>query len=96
LRPAFSHDGRELYFLSEERARGSATGHLNVVDVNATPFNVAVPRSLFAIGGDTSPLMSSFDVAADGRLLMTRRAPQDEGDERRAVLRQNWVAAVAR
>jgi len=27
---------------------------------------------------------------------MTRRAPQDEGDERRAVLRQNWVAAVAR
>jgi hypothetical protein len=40
--------------------------------------------------------MSSFDVALDGRLLMTRRAPQDEGDERRAVLRQNWVAAVAR
>ena len=96
LRPVFSHDGRELYFLSEERARGSATGHINVVDVNSTPFNVGVPRSLFAIGGDGSPLMSSFDVALDGRLLMTRRAPQDEGDERRAVLRQNWVAAVAR
>ena len=36
-----------------------------------------------------------FDVAADGRLLMTRSAPQTEGDEPRAVLRQNWMAALA-
>jgi hypothetical protein len=96
LRPVFSHDGRELYFLSEERARGSGSGHLSVVDVAASPFTVGVPKPLFAIGGAGRPSMSGFDVAADGRLLMTRNAPQTEDDEPRAVLRQNWMAALAR
>jgi len=36
----------------------------------------------------------SFDVAADGRLLMTRRADPLPGDEARVMLIQNWLAAI--
>ena len=86
-RPVFSRDGRELYFLSEERASGTGRGQLNVVAVAAAPFTVGVPTSLFAVGGTGGPSMSGFDVAADGRVMMTRSAPLAEGGEQRAVLR---------
>ena len=48
-------------------------------------------RWLFAARG---PSVGSFDVAADGRLLMTRRADLLPGDEARVVLIQNWLAAI--
>ena len=92
-RPVFSRDGRQLYFLSGE---GSGGGRLNVVAVAAAPFTVGVPESLFAVGRTGGASMSSFDVAADGRLLMTQSAPPADGDEPRAVLRQNWMAVLAR
>ena len=95
-RPVFSRDSRELYFLSEQRAGGASGGRLNVVAVAASPFTVGVPESLFAVGGPGGPSMSGFDVAADGHLLMTRSASPAEGDEPRAVLRQNWMAALTK
>jgi len=93
-RPVFSRNGRKLYFLSEERAGGTGGGRLDAVAVATSPFTVGAPESLFAVGGGSGPSMSGFDVAADGRLLMTRSAPPAEGDEPRAVLRQNWMAAL--
>ena len=35
-----------------------------------------------------------FDVAEDGRILMTRRADPQPGDEARVVLMQNWRVAI--
>jgi serine/threonine protein kinase len=95
-RPVFSRDGRELYFLSEERADGTSGGRLNIVSLTASPFIVGAPASLFAVGATGGPSISGFDLSTDGRLLMTRSAPPLEGDEQRAVLRQNWMAALAR
>jgi hypothetical protein len=47
-------------------------------------------------GENGGPTISGFDIAGDGRLLMTRKAPAATGDEGRAVLRQNWMAAVSK
>jgi hypothetical protein len=44
-----------------------------------------------AADGTQFPL---FDVSADGRLLVTRRADPQPGDEARVVLMQNWQAAI--
>jgi hypothetical protein len=36
----------------------------------------------------------SFDVARDGRFLMTRAVAPASADARRLVLVQNWIAAI--
>jgi len=94
-RPLFSRDGRELYFLSRQRdSTGSTRTQLNVVAITTGPLTIGTPETLFAAGEKGEPSISDFDVAADGRLLMTRKAVPAPGDEARAVLRQNWMAAL--
>ena len=39
-------------------------------------------------------LTAAFDVASDGRLLMTRIVPTAPDDEARLVIVQNWPAAI--
>jgi Tol biopolymer transport system component len=96
-RPLFSRDGRGLYFLSEQRdTTGSVHGQLNIVSIAAGPLTISARATLFGTGEDGAPLASGFDIDADGRLLMTRRAAPQPGDEARAVLRQNWMAALGR
>ena len=94
-RPLFSRDGRELYFLSRQRdSTGPTRTQLNVVAIATGPLTIGTPETLFAAGEKGEPSISDFDVAADGRLLMTRKAAPAPGDEARAVLRQNWMAAL--
>ena len=96
-RPLFSRDGRELYFLSGQRdSAGLTRGQLNVVSIRTSPLTVGVPETVLVAGENAGPALSGFDVAADGRLLMTRKAPAAPGDEGRAVLRQNWMAAITK
>jgi hypothetical protein len=96
-RPLFSRDGRELYFLSGQRdTAGLTRGQLNVVSIRPSPLTVGVPETVVVAGENGGPTISVFDIAGDGRLLMTRKAPAAAGDEGRAVLRQNWMAAISK
>jgi hypothetical protein len=95
--PRFSRDGRELYFKSGQRDNAGLTrGQLNLVSIRANPLTVGVPETVLVAGENGGPTISGFDIASDGRLLMTRKAPAAAGDEGRAVLRQNWMAAISK
>jgi hypothetical protein len=97
--PRFSHDGRELFYLAGTRTEaGLLRGQIHVVPVTSTPLTIGAPRTLFTEGdaGDRGPSLSGFDVAPDGRLIMTRPAPPVPGDEARLVLLQNWPASIKR
>jgi hypothetical protein len=93
----FSRDGRQLFYLSGTRtpAAGLTQGELRVVPIIANPLAVGTSRVLMAGAGlPGAPSLGGFDVASDGRLLMTRIAPSAPGDEVRLVLLQNWLATV--
>jgi hypothetical protein len=72
---------------------GAARGQVNVVTVTTAPLTVGAPTIVLAGDPADGPSFPVFDVAEDGRLLMTRRADPQPGDEARVVLMQNWLAA---
>ena len=95
--PRFSRDGRELFFASGTRnAAGLSRGELRAVTVRAAPLTIGAPRTILADGSkdDRAVRISGFDVAPDGRLIMSRAVPVAPGDEARIVLLQNWPAAI--
>jgi hypothetical protein len=93
-RPRFSSDGKSLFYFAVTSAGGAVHGQFNVVSVTTAPLTLGAP-SVVAAGdpadGTSFPL---FDVAKDGRILMTRRADAQPGDEARVVLMENWQAAL--
>jgi hypothetical protein len=92
-RPRFSSDGRSLWYFSPTSQAGAARGQINVVPVTTAPFAVGVPSVVLVEDPSNGISFTSFDVAKDGRLLMTRRADPQPGDEARVVLMQNRLAA---
>lgn len=81
--PAWSRDGRELFYRSGERMMAAAvTGRDDI--------GVAPPRVLFT-SPSASGLSEEFDVAADGRFLMWRADRRD-----RLSLILNWPEALER
>ena len=94
VRPKFSADGKELFYFSGTRIGGSTRGQLNAVSLAMNPLTVGAPSVVLVEDPARGPSVASFDVAADGRLLMTRRADLLPGDEARVVLIQNWLAAI--
>jgi dipeptidyl aminopeptidase/acylaminoacyl peptidase len=94
--PRFSRDGRRLYFLSGALTQGTlARGRLEVVAVETGPLAVGPRRTLLTEeAAPGAPTVAGFDVAADGRLLMTRVLPAAPGDGARIVLLQNWPLSV--
>jgi hypothetical protein len=98
--PRFSRDGRELFYSSGTRAADGATqGMVQVVSIKTDPLTISAPTVLFkegegAAGGDRAVAVLGFAPAPDGRLLMTRHVPPAPGDAARAVLIQNWIAAI--
>jgi len=97
--PHFSHDGRELFYVSGTRTGSLTRGQLQVVSIKTSPLTAGVPTVLFiegegAAGGDRALGLTTFDAAPDGRLLMTRRVPPEPGNEARVVLLQNWMEAI--
>ncbi len=93
-RPKFSRDGQELFYVSGTRTGGSTRGQLNVVSLAMNPLTIGAPAVVLVEDPARGPSLVSFDVAADGRLLMTRRADPLPGDEARVVLIQNWLATI--
>ncbi|HJR59933.1 MAG TPA: protein kinase [Vicinamibacterales bacterium] len=97
--PRFSADGRELFFLAGGPGPGGAPqGRVMMMPLTLRPsvkLGVAVPV-VSADAGGTGPSMDGFDVARDGRLLMSRRLALPSGSSSRVVLVQNWPAAIQR
>ena len=94
VRPKFSRNGKELFYFSGTRIAGSTRGQLNAVSLAMNPLTIGAPSVVLVADPARGVSLASFDVAADGRLLMTRRADPLPGDEGRAVLIQNWLAAI--
>ena len=96
--PRFSRDSRQLFYLSGTRtaSTGLTRGELRGVSIATAPLSIGAPRVLVTAGDPSSgaPTHSGFDVARDGRLLMTQVLPTAPGDEARLVLLQNWPMAV--
>lgn len=93
--PHFSPDGHELFY--SVGASGEAAGRLMAVPVTSAPsMSVGPPTVVLKPGsGETNGLrVGWFDVAPDGRFLMTRAIAPRAG--RRTVLVQNWLAAMKR
>jgi hypothetical protein len=91
--PHFSPDGHELFY--SVGAVRETMGRLMAVPVTSAPsLSVGPPTVVLEAGsGDPSGLhVGWFDVAPDGRFLMTRAIAPHAG--RRTVLVQNWQAAM--
>ncbi|HYN09717.1 MAG TPA: protein kinase [Vicinamibacterales bacterium] len=98
-RPQFSGDGKALFYLARavpetDPPRGAVAKRpvaLKSLDTSGPPVQLLVQ-------GKEPPgiLMTSFDVARDGRMLTMRRTGGDKRPSPRLILVQNWRAAVGR
>jgi hypothetical protein len=98
VRPRFARDGRDLFYASGTRGRGGRPqGRLMAIPLTLSPaVKLGVPAAVFEEGASqlSGVNVLSFDVARDGRFLMTRAVAPDSADARRLVLVQNWIAAM--
>ena len=92
-RPKFTRDGKSLWYFSGAPTAGATRRQLHVVPVTMNPLTIGAPSVVLVEDPSNGISFTSFDVAKDGRLLMTRRADPQPGDEARVVLMQNWLAA---
>jgi hypothetical protein len=97
--PRFSRDGRELFYLSGSRDAGvPPRGLFNAVPVTLHPtVKLGAPAILFdeARTRPNGLSLGWFDVARDGRFLMSRVVASTAADaQQRAVLFQNWTAVM--
>src|SRR5688500_5567123 len=86
-------DGKSLWYFSGAPTAGATRRQLHVVPVTMNPLTIGAPSVVLVEDPSNGISFTSFDVAKDGRLLMTRRADPQPGDEARVVLMQNWLAA---
>ncbi len=91
--PRFSRDGKELLYVSGT-GTGDSMRQLNAVSLAMNPLTIGAPSVVLVEDSARGVSVRSFDEAADGRLLMTRRADPLPGDAARVVLVQNWLAAI--
>jgi Tol biopolymer transport system component len=98
--PRFSRDGRELFYMSGlGDTAGRPRGQFNAMPVTLRPaVKLGVPAMLFdeATVGPNGPSLGWFDVARDGRFLMSRPVDPAADDTRRLVLVQNWIVAMGK
>jgi serine/threonine-protein kinase len=92
-RPKFARDGKSLWYLSGAPTAGAMGRQLHVVPVTMNPLTIGAPSVVLVEDPSKGISFTSFDVAKDGRLLMTRRTDPQPGDEARVVLIQNRLAA---
>ena len=96
MNPAWSHNGRELFYLVRDLQTRDTIGELKVsliaVDVSTTgAFKAGEPHPLFSGPyAETTPLRS-YDVTADGNFMMVRR----EGAPDEPVMKLNVVLGWA-
>jgi Tol biopolymer transport system component len=84
--PRWRHDGRELFYLSLD---GTLMG---AMVPSGSRFEAAAPRALFQTGLVVIPDYDPFDVAPDGRFLITKPVESSAGTVIDVVL--NWQSAL--
>jgi hypothetical protein len=93
-RPRFSADGKSLWYFNPTPPGGPVGGRVSVAPVTTDPLTIGAASVVLSGDPADGTLFPMFDVAKDGRLLTTRRADPQPGDEARIVLMQNWQAAI--
>jgi len=95
--PAWSRDGRELFFTTTQTAGGQATlAGMMVVPVTLAPtFTAGPPRQLFEGRYGATGGIRSYDVTADGkRFLMVQQKERAAVVASEMILVQNWLEEV--
>ena len=88
--PRWSRDGRELYYLATDTGGTTLRASLTSVPVKTDPsFSVGAPTVL----GQLFAGSRAYDVAPDGRFLITRPVGSLATNARIVVV-QNWLASV--
>ena len=86
-RPAWSHDGRELFYLGLD-----PDVSMMVVPVKITPtFSKGNPTKLFGGRWFTGQTGRTYEVAKDGRFLMIKDAAGDGAEPTSITVWLNWV-----
>ncbi|HTI65232.1 MAG TPA: protein kinase [Gemmatimonadaceae bacterium] len=89
--PLWSHDGRELYYLSAGKDMMSARLTTSpAISVSQPVALFHVPDELLAVEYD---YYTPWDVAADGRFIMARLRRRD-GAESTVVIAENWLTEL--
>ena len=100
IAPAWSGDGKELFYLNAVPSTGGqATAHrLMAVPVTPGPsLTFGVPRILFQRQGGGSTPIRGYDVTADGlRFLMVEVKERPPIKATQMILVQNWVEELKR
>jgi serine/threonine-protein kinase len=87
----WSHTGDELFYFNLSGALMSAP--VTSLGAAARPVAVFPPRFVFNPNGSAAP---TFDMAADGRLLMIKQLQADQQDTLQMVVVQNWFEVLRR
>ena len=87
--PVWSHDGKEMFFVSADRKMMAAA--VNSSAGGGSKFEVGVPKALFDTRLDPG-MNPAFDVGKDGRFLIPTRAGQSAAAPITVVV--NWTAAL--
>jgi serine/threonine-protein kinase len=87
--PAWSRDGRELFYVDAERTMWSLT-----VEYDDDSFRVTDREPLFTVDARLDGARTVYEVAPDGRFLFVMGSRNISGDGSRVVLVRNWVQDV--
>jgi hypothetical protein len=92
--PAWSHDGRELFYTTTQASGGQATlTRIMSVPITLRPhFTMGVARQLFEGRYGATAGIRSYDVTADGRrFLMVQQKERPPAAASEMILVQNWL-----
>jgi serine/threonine-protein kinase len=95
--PAWSHDGRELFYTTTQTVGGQATlTRMMAVPVTLKPtLTFGAPRQLFEGRYGATAVIRSYDVTADGRrFLMVQQKERPAVAVSEMILVQNWLEEV--
>ena len=95
--PAWSRDGRELFYTTAPAIGGQAAlTRMIAVPVTVKPtFTFGAPRQLFEGRYGATALIRSYDVTADGRrFLMVQQKERPAAVVSEMILVQNWLEEV--
>jgi hypothetical protein len=92
--PAWSHDGREIFYMTAQSVGGQAAlTRMMVVPVQLQPtFTAGTPRMLFQGQYGLTANIRGYDVSADGRrFLMVQQKERSATRLTEMIIVQNWV-----
>jgi len=92
--PAWSRDGRELFYTTTQTAGGQATfTRMMAVTVGLRPtFTAGAPRVLFQGNYGATAGIRGYDVTADGRrFLMVQQKERPPVSASEMILVENWL-----